>query len=392
MYVPFLRCPCALPLTAATGPLPRRFLLPCLPQKDLAELAAHKYGYRVICQLLHPDCGRYLPPQLLAIARPPTKEYSAEAMQRQLHTVVAEAQEQKQEAAAAAADSDGDDEEGGGGGGARPTSGPLGISKKDPSVRRRELLGSGPASLAGALGALCTGAAPALIRSQHGSEVLVEVCRGGEGGLLAECLEEGDPAALPAVHDALVAAVAGGEQGSGSGDEAEGAAEGAAAAPEDPVLSNFFGSRALRRLVLASGDGGPSGAAAAAFTQKLWSGALQGRCTQWVDSHAAKVLAALLQCGDAAVKKEAAAELRPLVKGSSSLEEWSARLTAKQPQQKPQQKKQPQQQKPQQQKKQPAAAAAAPAASGRQRQPAAAAAGGAASAVKKQPQRAAKKK
>jgi pumilio family protein 6 len=158
------------------------------------------------------------------------------------------------------------------------------------------------------------------------------------------------------------------------------------------VLSNFFGSRALRRLVLASGDGGPSGAAAAAFTQKLWSGALQGRCAQWVDSHAAKVLAALLQCGDAAVKKEAAAELRPLVKGSSSLEEWSARLTAKQPQQKPQQKKQPQQQKPQQQQKKQPAAAAAPAAGGRQRQPAAPAAGGAASAVKKQPQRAAKKK
>ncbi|PSC67267.1 pumilio-like protein 24, partial [Micractinium conductrix] len=39
-------------------------------QKDLAELAEHRYSYRVLMQLLHPDCGRYLPPQLAAIARP----------------------------------------------------------------------------------------------------------------------------------------------------------------------------------------------------------------------------------------------------------------------------------------------------------------------------------
>ena len=51
-------------------------------QADLAELAQHKYGYRVVVQLLHPKSGRYLPPQLLAIAQPPPKEYSAEAMQR----------------------------------------------------------------------------------------------------------------------------------------------------------------------------------------------------------------------------------------------------------------------------------------------------------------------
>ena len=52
-------------------------------QSDLAELVEHKYGYRVLMQLLQPDCGRYLPTQLLAIARPPAKLYTAGAVQKQ---------------------------------------------------------------------------------------------------------------------------------------------------------------------------------------------------------------------------------------------------------------------------------------------------------------------
>lgn len=182
-------------------------------------------------------------------------------------------------------------------------------------MRRRELLGGG---LAAALAALCTDQAGQLIRSQHGSEVLVEVCRGGEGGVLGESLEGGADA-LAGVHNALVAAVAAGAASS----------SGAASQEEEPTLSHFFGSRALRRLVLASGDGGAAGAAAAAFAAKLWSGALQGQCSGWVDSHAAKVLAAVAQCGDAAVRATAAKELQPLVQGS--VERWAAKLTAKQP-------------------------------------------------------------
>ena len=270
-------------------------------------------------QLLHPDCGRYLRPQLAAVAHPPLKEYSAAAMARTQHTVEAAAQAPVE---AAAPGSDDEDEEGGGGG-ARQTSGPLGASKKSPEVRRRELLGSGAGSLAAALAELCTQRAGALIRSQHGSDVLVEVCRGGEGGLLQECLE--DPGQLAAVYDALVAAVAGEPNAASSeGDDGE---DGGAAAAQEPALSHFFGSRALRRLVLASSDAGPAGAAAAQATAKLWSGALAGRCREWVGTHAAKVLAALLQCGDAATKAAAAKELKPLVKGS--LEEWAAKLTAK---------------------------------------------------------------
>lgn len=237
--------------------------------------------------------------------------------------------------------------QGEGGANARPTSGPLGGSKKDPEVRRRELLsGGGAASLAASLAALCSEQAGRLIRSQHGSDVLVEVCRGGEGGLLAECLEGGAEALAP-VHDALVVAAAGTDGAAGSGEEEQ--EEGGSGGGE-PVLSHFFGSRALRRLVLASGDGGAAGAAAAAFVGKLWSGALQGNCKQWVDTHAAKVLAALLHCGDPAVVKAARSELKPLVKGS--LDEWAAKLTTKQQPQQPKQPKLKQQPKQQPQKQQ----------------------------------------
>lgn len=209
------------------------------------------------------------------------------------------------------------------GGGARPTSGPLGASKKDPEVRRRELLGGGGgASLAAALAQLCAQQAGRLIRSQHGSDVLAEVCRGGEGGLLEGCLEAA-PTSLADVHDALVAAVAGGA------DAATASQQGSEGGEQEPVLSHFFGSRALRRLVLASGDGGGSGAAAGAFAAKLWAGALRGRCKQWVGTHAEKVLAALAQCGEAATRAAVRKELAPLVGGS--LDDWAAKLTSKQP-------------------------------------------------------------
>lgn len=237
-----------------------------------------------------------------------------------------------------------------GGGGGRPTTGPLGISKKDPDVRRRELLGGGaPASLAAALCALCAQQAGQLVRSQHGSDVLMEVCRGGEGGLLLECLGEGAAEQLAAVHDALVAVVAGGDEQAAEEEEEEEEEDGPQQ-QQEPVLSHFFGSRALRRLVLASNDGGAAGEAAAAFAGKLWHGALAGQCKQWVDTHAAKVLAAVLHCGDAATKQAAAKELKPLVKGCS-LDEWADRLTSKKGEGKPQQagKHQKQQQAKQQQ-------------------------------------------
>ena len=66
------------------------------------------------------------------------------------------------------------------------SSGPrvLGLSKKDPAVRRKELLSAGGAkgSLAAMLTAVVAERASELIRSPHGCEMVIEVARGGDGG------------------------------------------------------------------------------------------------------------------------------------------------------------------------------------------------------------------
>ena len=59
-----------------------------------------------------------------------------------------------------------------------------GGSKKDPTVRRREILGQGPESLGHALTAAAAAGVTSLLESPLGSEVLVEVACGGEAGEL----------------------------------------------------------------------------------------------------------------------------------------------------------------------------------------------------------------
>ena len=65
----------------------------------------------------------------------------------------------------------------------------LGESKKPLGVRRAELFGSGLGSLAGRLVQLCTDKAEQLLRHPTGSNVLVEVAIGGEGGVSLQQLK-----------------------------------------------------------------------------------------------------------------------------------------------------------------------------------------------------------
>lgn len=58
----------------------------------------------------------------------------------------------------------------------------LGLSKKDPVLRRRELLGSGAKSLAYTVATLCAQRAGELVRSASGCDLVVEVARGGQDG------------------------------------------------------------------------------------------------------------------------------------------------------------------------------------------------------------------
>ncbi|PNH12802.1 Pumilio 24 [Tetrabaena socialis] len=191
----------------------------------------------------------------------------------------------------------------------------LGASKKDAKLRRQELLGSGPKSLSAALTAKVAENAVSLVRSANGCELVVEVARGGDQGLLYELQREG----VESVHAALVAdAARTAEDVAGAGaDDDEPLV---ASTSQEHILLGYFSSRALRRLLLSAAEEQQGGAAA--FAAALWEGAFKGRCKQWVGTHAEKVLAALLHCGVAAVAQAAAKELKPLVK--QPLEEWAS--------------------------------------------------------------------
>ncbi len=62
-------------------------------------------------------------------------------------------------------------------------SGVPGFSKKDAGLRRQELLGSGKGSLATELTIVCAATATKLLLNPKGSDLLVEVACGAEGGL-----------------------------------------------------------------------------------------------------------------------------------------------------------------------------------------------------------------
>ncbi len=264
----------------------------------------------MLLQLLRPWSSRHLPQDVVALARPPVKVHAPGPA--------------SDAAAAAAAAGDGaeapepeggsgsdEEEEGGEAASASLAPGPLGVSKKDPDVRRRELLAGG---LGAALAALCAAEAGTLLASQHAAPVVAEVCCGGEGGLLEEVV--GAPA-LDAVHAAVAAAAA---------CAAPAGAPAAGAAAASPLLEDFFGSRALRRLAVGTAAPGREGAAAARAVDALWAGALRGRCAELAGTHAAKILAAVALSGDSAAAKGVAAELKGAVPGGD-VAAWAERLS-----------------------------------------------------------------
>ncbi len=80
-----------------------------------------------------------------------------------------------------------------------------GASKKDPTVRRREILGQGTESLGHALAEAAAGSAAALLQSPLGNEVLVEVACGGETGEPVSCAPAAYPVHAIDVHCTLCA-------------------------------------------------------------------------------------------------------------------------------------------------------------------------------------------
>ncbi|KAI8470969.1 MAG: pumilio family protein [Monoraphidium minutum] len=328
-------------------------------KSKLEDYLDHRHARRVLLQLLAPDAPRYLPPAINEMMHPPRRTVmeaagagggSDDGDEEAPGEEAARKKPRKGKGAAAADEDAAADEEaqrqsGGGEEGGDAAAGELvervlGESKKDPTARRAELLGSGPDSLGAALARAAAARAPELLRSQWGCDVAAEAARGGAGGLLWAAQRE----AVEELHAAIVTAAGAGAPGGGRqqrrGEEAQQQAKkkdkkrkaaagggedeeaeeggGAAAGGGEPLLTDFFASRALRRLVLASAEAGPGGDGARAFARVLWDGALAGRCSEWVGGHGDKVLAALVACGDEKVAKAAAAELAPLVGGDAA--------------------------------------------------------------------------
>ncbi|KAI5581055.1 hypothetical protein BDE02_08G195500 [Populus trichocarpa] len=249
-------------------------------QTILKELVLDKNGRRPLLQLLNPNCTRYFSPDEMASLS--LSISSLNAMQGDLE-VNRETKSLK--------DEESSDKDNSGrdvtmveadGSASSETLQLLEGGKKDPSIRRQELLvGSG---LAKNLIDMCTENAEELLRSNFGKEVLYEAATGGSGGILQQTL--GDE--LNALHEAIASVAA------------ESKSEGS---EKEHVLENFHSSRTIRKLVLDN----------PAFAATLWKKALSGKCEQWAQGHSSKVICAFLESSDAMVSKLAKEELQPLI-------------------------------------------------------------------------------
>ncbi|CAG9467832.1 unnamed protein product [Pedinophyceae sp. YPF-701] len=187
----------------------------------------------------------------------------------------------------------------------------INVSKKDPTDRRCEVLGSGEGSLAAkVLECVAEGAKELLEDTQGGGDLLVEVARAGADGVLVSRL--GFESEVRAVHAAICEACQSTKEDGES------------------VLDGFFETRALRRLVRMSADEGEDGEAARWFCATFYDRVAKGRCGELAGSRGAgKVIAALCECGDTQVAKRTRAELAKALGGAKKVEAWIAEFHKK---------------------------------------------------------------
>ncbi|PKI56722.1 hypothetical protein CRG98_022882 [Punica granatum] len=233
-------------------------------QAILKEAVLDKNARRPLLQLLHPNCSRYFSPNDLSSLNLAVASLSSKARNNDDAEMIEDeaGEDENHEEASRAA-------EGG---------------KKDPSLRRQELLIN--SGLAESLINVCIENAEELLTSNFGKEVLYEVATGGAGGILLPTL--GDK--LSSLHEAIAALAA-----NPKSEDAE----------EEHVLENFHSSRTIRKLVLDC----------PAFASTLWEKALKGNCGTWAQGHSSKVVSAFLESSDTKVRKLAKKELQPLVDG-----------------------------------------------------------------------------
>ncbi|XP_024030000.1 pumilio homolog 24 isoform X1 [Morus notabilis] len=251
-------------------------------QENLEDLVLDKNGRRLLLHLLHPNCSRYFSPDDLAsfdlsIPSLSSKVESNDHSERKAFQVNGASEEVKpnndMEVTEAEAERSADPGE---------TVPVVEGGKKDPSIRRQELLVK--SGLAERLVGVCVENAGKLLRSNFGKEVIYKVATGGADGILNSTMED----KLDTLHKAIASLVA-----EPKSEESE----------EERVLENFHSSRTIRKLILDS----PT------FASTLWNTALKGKCETWAMGHSSKVISAYLESSDSKVQDLAKKELQRLI-------------------------------------------------------------------------------
>lgn len=267
-------------------------------QTTLKELALDKSARRLLLQLLHPNCSRYLNADGLASLNLTVPSLSSKNESEIKSKKLSRDEESSKEAAksdipeenldeestkeVATTDSDMEATESGKGDIPEENLNSAEGGKKDPSLRRRELLVN--SGLAENLIDVCIENAEELLTSNFGKEVIFEVAKGGSDGILHPTLDE----KLNNLHEAIAELAA-----KPKSDESE----------EEHVLENFHSSRTIRKLILDC----------PAFASSLWKKSLEGKCQLWAQGHSSKVVSAFWESSDSEVRKVAKEELQPLV-------------------------------------------------------------------------------
>ncbi|KAG7026331.1 Pumilio-like 24 [Cucurbita argyrosperma subsp. argyrosperma] len=249
-------------------------------EKDLKELILDKNGRRVVLQLLRPNCSRYFSPDDLASLNLSIPSLCNKTMPSSQSESGVDRAEEK-------ADSDMGETEGeevDGGEVSAEGSEAVEGGKKDPLIRRHELLVD--SGLAEKLVDVCVNNAGEILRSNFGREVMYEVATGGADGILQSKLGE----KLSGLYEAIASLAA------------EPKSEDAAAGDEH-VLENFHSSRTIRKLILDC----------PAFALTLWTTALEGKSKLWAQGHSCKIVQAFLESTDSKVREISRVELQSLI-------------------------------------------------------------------------------
>jgi hypothetical protein len=196
-------------------------------------------------------------------------------------------------------------------------------------VCRMELVGRGKASLFNALTRHCGAHTRTLMRTAQGADLICSLCC---GDLLRRGLWDAEQTAVSTLQQSVAAGLAahpsdhatdqGGADDEGQPASCEKQSPRQNKSAPDPLLEDFFASRALCRFVRAA----EGSAAGNALCSALWCSTFKGRCANVVPGHGAKVLAAVHAACDPATRVEMDAELAGCV---DDVGKWAQRFVHK---------------------------------------------------------------